>query len=467
MLEARWVVYHSNKWVADASHAGQTGQAHSAKVAARTKPHKNNKKRFVIRRIFFKTTCKKNVEAVISHMKVLVLNSGSSSLKYQLIQTESGEVLCKGCFERIGDAGAFYEHKVGEGAQVDVKFACKDHGAAVEKLLELIGEMMPLGELDAIGHRVVHGGEAFKGSALATPENLAEVEKCNDLAPLHNPANIVGIRACLKVLPDVPNVMVFDTAFHSTIQQRAYLYAIPIDDYKTHRIRRYGFHGTSHNFVARAAAQMYGKPIEELKIITCHIGNGGSVCAIDGGKSVETSMGATPLEGLVMGTRSGDIDPAVIELLSDIHKMSLAQCIAYLNKKSGLLGLSGINNDMRDLMDKRKENEGAQLAIDCFNHRLTKYVGSYIAVMGGVDIVVWTGGVGNNNEYVRSEVMKNFEFLGAKIDKELSDKYNGQPGWKNQTKDISAKGAKVKTYIICTNEELEIATETEKVLGAK
>jgi acetate kinase len=258
--------------------------------------------------------------------------------------------------------------------------------------------------------------------------------------------------------------MVFDTAFHSTIPAKAYMYAIPLEDYKTHKIRRYGFHGTSHNFVARMAAKMRGLPIDKLKIITCHIGNGGSVCAIDGGKSVETSMGTTPLEGLVMGTRSGDIDPAVIEILCNTHKFSVGDCIKYLNKKSGLLGLSAINNDMRDLMNKRHENQSAQVAIDCFNHRLTKYIGAYAAIMGGVDIIVWTGGVGNNNEYVRGEVMKNLEFIGAQINLAENNKLNGTPGGKNLTRDISGKGAKVKTYVINTNEELEIAMETEKVI---
>lgn len=400
-------------------------------------------------------------------MKVLVLNSGSSSLKYQLIKTDNGEVLCKGCFERIGEKSSFYEHKVGDSDQHTMDFPCKNHGQAVKRMLELIAEFMPLTQLNAIGHRVVHGGEDFKDSALATLANLTIVEQCNDLAPLHNPANIVGIRECMKVLPDVPNVMVFDTAFHSSLPAKAFLYAIPIDDYKTHRIRRYGFHGTSHNFVARKAAEMYGKPVDQLKIITCHIGNGGSVCAIDRGQSVETSMGATPLEGLVMGTRSGDIDPAVIDILCSAHKMTVSQCIQYLNKKSGLLGLSSINNDMRDLMNKKSKSPAAQLAIDCFNHRLTKYIGAYTAVMGGVDIIVWTGGIGNNNNYVREQVMQNFGYIGAEINLAVNDKLNGLPGGKNLTQDISAKGAKVKTYVINTNEELEIATETEKVVKGK
>ena len=397
-------------------------------------------------------------------MKVLVLNSGSSSLKYQLMETKSGDVLCKGLFERINEPGPFYEHKVGDGEMITVNFPCTDHGTAVKKMLELIAQFMPLGELHAIGHRVVHGGEVFKEATLATAKNLAEVDKLTPLAPLHNPANLTGVRECIKVLPKVPNVMVFDTAFHSTIPAKAYMYALPLDDYKKHKIRRYGFHGTSHSFVARKAAEMYGKPIDKLKIITCHIGNGGSVCAVDCGESVETSMGATPLEGLIMGTRSGDIDPAIIEILCDVHKMTAGECVNYLNKKSGLLGLSGINNDMRDLMDKRHDTPAAKLAIDCFNHRLIKYIGAYAAVMNGVDIIVWTGGIGNNNEYVREQVCKNLGFIGVKINKAENNKLNGFPGGKNLTRDISATDSRVKTYVLNTNEELEIATQTEKVV---
>jgi len=416
-------------------------------------------------------------------MKVLVLNSGSSSLKYQLIETKNGEAMCRGVFERIGESEPFYEHKIGDGEMITTPIQCKNHGQAVKRMLELVAKSLPLTKLDAIGHRVVHGGEVFKGSAIATADNLVEVEKLTPLAPLHNPANIVGLRECLKVLPNVPNVMVFDTAFHATIPAKAYMYAIPAENYELHKIRRYGFHGTSHNFVAKAAAKMYASSkklpskiegwhaegvtgcLKNLKIITCHIGNGGSVCAVDRGVSVETSMGATPLEGLIMGTRSGDIDPAVIEILCSAHKMTVSECIQYLNKKSGLLGLSGINNDMRDLMSKRDKNPAAQLAIDCFCHRLTKYIGAYAAVMNGVDIIVWTGGIGNNQNHVRAQVMKNFAYLGAQIDENLNNKLSGVGEGKNLTSDISAKGARVKTYVINTNEELEIATETAKAVS--
>jgi len=414
-------------------------------------------------------------------MKVLVINSGSSSLKYQLIVTSSPKknengknsaqsssaVLCKGTFERIGEDGAFYEHKVDDGELQTALFACATHADAVKKMIELVSAVSSLDTLDAIGHRVVHGGEVFKESTLATEKTVNEVEKLSVLAPLHNPANVVGLRACMKLLPKVPNVMVFDTAFHSSMPKEAFLYGLPVSDYTDLKIRRYGFHGTSHNFVARKAAEMAGADISTLKVITCHIGNGCSVTAVDGGKSVDTSMGMTPLEGLVMGTRSGDIDPAVIEVLCNAHKMSVSECITYLNKKSGLLGLSGTGSDMRDLMNRRTGDEKAQTAIDCFVHRTVKYIGAYAAVMNGVDIIVWTGGIGNNNEYIRAQVMKHFGYLGAVIDPAKNDKLNGMLGGKNLTSDISAPKSKVRTFVICTNEELEIATETEKVIQKK
>ena len=390
-------------------------------------------------------------------------------MKYQLIQTRGGEVLCKGVFERIGDAGSFLVHTVA--GEVRIDFACKTHGDAVARLFEILvdtkhGVLKNLSEIDAIGHRVVHGGEVFSTSALANEKSLREVERLSALAPLHNPANIVGVRECIKRLDGVPNVMVFDTAFHSTMPKKAFLYALPLDDYKTHKIRRYGFHGTSHNYVARRAAEMAGKDIKKLKIITCHIGNGCSVCAIDGGRSVETSMGLTPLEGLVMGSRSGDIDPAVVEMLCKIHNLSVGECINYLNKKCGLVGLSGMS-DMRDLMQTRGVDENVKTAMDCFMHRIVKYIGAYTAVMGGVDIVVWTGGIGNNDYEVRRDVMSHFAYLGATVDPNKNEPLNGLPGGRNLTRDISATGARVKTMVICTNEELEIACETEKVVGGE
>ena len=404
-------------------------------------------------------------------MKVLVINSGSSSLKYQLIETDDGSLLCKGCFERINEQGSFFEHQVLGGELITRELDLPNHSVAVSRLFDnlidpKIGAVKSLKEIEAIGHRVVHGGEVFSGSVIANAENITEVEKLSHLAPLHNPANIAGVKECVKRFAGVPNVMVFDTAFHSTMPKSAFLYGLPLEDYTQHKIRRYGFHGTSHNYVARKAAEMAGKNIKDLKIITCHIGNGGSIAAIDGGKSVETSMGVTPLEGLIMGTRSGDIDPAIVELLCKNRNMSVSDCIKYLNKKSGILGLTnGVTNDMRDLMKIRTSNPNAQTAVDCFIHRITKYIGAYIAVMNGVDIIVWTGGVGNNDEYVRRHVMKNFAYIGANIDHEKNDKLNGTPGYKNTTMDITAKGSKVKIYVICTNEELEIATETENLVN--
>jgi acetate kinase len=402
-------------------------------------------------------------------MKVLVINSGSSSLKYQLIETKTTEIMCKGGVERIGEGEfAILSHSGAGKSFRDEKYVCKTHTEAVTKMLELVidktyGALSTLKEIDAFGHRVVHGGEIFKTSTLATLANLKDVDALAELAPLHNPANVLGVRVCMEVLPGVPNVMVFDTAFHSTMPKSSYLYALPLSDYEKHKIRRYGFHGTSHNFVAREAAKMVGKRIEDLKIITCHIGNGASVAAIMGGKSVDTSMGMTPVEGLIMGTRCGDLDPAIVEVLCRVHKLSVAECINYLNKKSGLLGLSEYGNDMRDLMSVRGSNAKAQTAIDCFVHRLVKHIGSAAATMNGVDVIVWTGGIGNNDEVVRREVMKNFAFIGANIDVTKSDKLNGKDGGRNLTLDITASGSKVKTLVICTNEELEIALETEKI----
>jgi acetate kinase len=401
-------------------------------------------------------------------MKVLVVNCGSSSLRYQLIETATQEVLCRGHFERIGDPnGGEYAYFGREESGVE-NFVSADFSVAVRKMLETVvdkkrGAVDSLSEIEAVGHRTVHGGE-IQASTVATDDTLAIVDKYTPLAPLHNPANLTGIRECMKALPGIPNVMVFDTAFHSTMPSSAFLYAIPMENYREHKIRRYGFHGTSHAFVSRKAAQMYGKPIEQLKIITAHLGNGASVCAVDSGKSVETSTGMTPVEGLIMGTRSGDVDAGVFEYLCKVHNFTPAQCIDYLNKKSGLLGLSGINNDMRDLMDKRDTDPAAMLAIDCFIHRLTKYIGAYAAVMGGVDIIAWTGGVGNNNEYIRERVSEKLKFLGVELDMEKNNRLNGRPGGKYLTEDISSKNARVRTYAVATNEELEIALETEKVL---
>ena len=377
-------------------------------------------------------------------MNILVINSGSSSIKYQLILTETQTSCKSGRIEHIGEKGG-----------------PKSHADALEQVFaEMKGQT-----IHAVGHRVVHGGKVFKQSTLATKETLAEVEKISHLAPLHNPANILGVRACMSVMPDVPNVMVFDTAFHSDMPKQAYLYALPIEDYQKHGIRRYGFHGTSHNYVSRKVAEMCGKPREKMRIISCHVGNGGSICAIKYGKSVETSMGLTPLEGLVMGTRSGDIDPAAILYVAKAHKFDLEQTIDYLNKQCGLQGLGGIDScDMRDISAAiKKGDKNAQTAFDVYVHRIVKYVGAYIAVMGGVDAIVFTAGVANNTAKLRERVIGQLEFLGAKLDIEKNNYFCDANH--SQTGEISAKGAKVRSFVICTNEELEIATETVKTLA--
>jgi len=373
---------------------------------------------------------------------ILVINSGSSSLKYKLLDMNTDEVIFKGEVERIGD-----KH-------------CPDHKTAVQMAFKDLGKR----KIDAIGHRVVHGGEVFKVSTIATEETLNYLDKVSHLAPLHNPANVMGIRACMELFPKIPNVMVFDTAFHNTIPQKAYLYAIPIHDYIDHGIRRYGFHGTSHNYVSRKCAELFGKPREKLKIISVHIGNGGSVCAVLHGQSVETSMGLTPLEGLVMGTRSGDIDPAAIQYLSQAHKFTIDKTINYLNKDCGLKALAGLGtSDMRDLIANIDKHD-VQGAIDVYCHRITKYIGSYIAVLNGVDAIAWAGGVGTNMPLIREKVMVNFEYIGAYIDPQINAIfYNNY-----KTGEITANGDKpahVRTFVINTNEELEIAMETVNLLG--
>jgi acetate kinase len=377
-------------------------------------------------------------------MNILVINSGSSSLRYQLIDTDSNIVKVKDYIERIGMTGG----------------TCATHNEAIREVFRKLGDI----KIDAIGHRVVHGGEVFKQSTLVTPKSLAAVTEISHLAPLHNPANLMGVRACTEVIPAVPNVMVFDTAFHSSMPKSAYLYAIPCEDYEKHGIRRYGFHGTSHNFVSRKCAEMCGCPREKLRIIVCHLGGGCSVCAVDHGKSVETSMGLTPLEGLVMVTRSGDIDPAAVQFLAQAHGFTIDQTINYLNKECGLKGIGGISSDTRDNVNAMLEgNEKAGTAIEVYVHRLVKYIGAYIAVMGGVDAIVWTAGVGNNQPVIREKVMKNFWYCGAVIDGK-KNAYFGPPNF-FQTGEISAKNATVRTFVIRTDEELEIADETAFIVN--
>ena len=393
-------------------------------------------------------------------MKILVINAGSSSLKYQLIDMENEKVIAKGLCERIAIDGSRLTHKA-NGKEYVFTEDMPNHTVAIKMVLNALvdkecGVIASMDEIAAVGHRMVHGAEDYNTSVLVTDDVLRVCRENIDLAPLHNPANIMGIEACKAIMPDVPMVVVFDTAFHATMPEKAYLYGIPYDDYKNYRVRKYGFHGTSHMFVAGEAAAYMGRDIKDLKIVTCHLGNGSSVSAVDGGKSVETSMGFTPLEGLPMGTRSGNIDPAAIEYLMNKKGMTISEMINYLNKKSGMLGLSGHSSDFRDLVegDALKDPRN-KLAVDIFAYRVKKYIGSYAAAMGGLDCVAFTGGIGEHTEIVREKVMSGLEFLGIDFD---YDKNNNVP--RGEITLLTKPASKVKVYIIPTNEELVIARET-------
>ncbi len=392
-------------------------------------------------------------------MKVLVINCGSSSLKYQLIDSDSEEVLAKGLCERIGIDGRLVYQKAGLDKEI-TDAPMPTHKQAIQMVLDALvnektGAIRELSEIDAVGHRIVHGGEKFAASTLLNEEVLAAVEECNDLAPLHNPANLIGIRACQELMPEVPMVGVFDTAFHQTMPQVAYMYGLPYEYYDKYKVRRYGFHGTSHSFVSKQAAKLVGKPYEELKIIVCHLGNGASVCAVDHGRSVDTSMGLTPLEGLIMGTRSGDVDPSILEFLSRKENMSLSEVMDVLNKKSGVAGISGVSSDFRDLEAAAKEgNEKAELAQEAFVYRVVKYIGAYAAVMNGVDVIAFTAGVGENNDWIRAKILANFEYLGIHLDEEANAKAKGVE------QVISTPDSKVICLAVPTNEELAICKET-------
>lgn len=394
-------------------------------------------------------------------MIVLVINAGSSSLKYQLIGIDGENVLAKGSVERIGIGGAFIKHKV-DGKVYKQDIDKTDHENAVKYVFEALtnneyGIVKDINDIDAIGHRVVHGGEEFRESMLLNNEVMEVLKENADIAPLHNPANIACIEACKKFAPNAAMVGVFDTAFHSTIPAKGYLYAIPMEAYTEHKIRRYGFHGISHNYVSSRAAEICGKDISELKIITCHLGNGSSVAAIKQGEVVDTSMGFTPLEGLIMGTRSGDVDPTIIQYLVDKANMSLDKAIEYLNKKSGVLGISGLSSDFRDLEDAAAAgDEKAELALDMFSYRVKKYIGAYISVMNGVDIIVFTAGIGERGPIIRDKVLSNMSYLGIQLDKEMNDKTIEEDI-------ISTKDSKVSVMVIPTNEELMIAKETQRI----
>lgn len=393
-------------------------------------------------------------------MKILVLNCGSSSLKYQLIDMSNEEVLCVGLVERIGIEGSVLkQEKDGVEGKLIVEQPMKNHQDAIKLVLDAVvdpqyGGVKDIKEVEAVGHRVVHGGEKFAGSVLITDEVKAALEECIELAPLHNPANIMGIEACESILPGVPMVGVFDTAFHQTMPKSSYLYGLPHELYTKYGVRRYGFHGTSHRYVSQRAAAMLGKNIEDCKIITCHLGNGASVAAIDGGKSVDTSMGFTPLEGLIMGTRCGDIDAAILPFLMEKEGLDAKGLSDLMNKKSGVYGMTGISSDFRDIEDAAAQNnELAQVALESYAKKVKKYIGSYAAEMNGVDAVVFTAGVGENGIDMRADIMANMDFLGMKLDEE-ANKVRGKE------RVISTEDSKVKILLIPTNEELMIARDT-------
>lgn len=400
-------------------------------------------------------------------MKVLVINCGSSSLKYQLIDSQSEEVLAKGLCERIGIDGSSVTHQKAGGGKKTEEIGMKDHTDAVKVVIGKLtdaedGVIASLAEIDAVGHRIVHGGEHFKGSVVIDEDVMKAIEECSDLAPLHNPANLIGIRSCQSVMPGVPMVAVFDTAFHQTMPGKAYLYGLPYEYYEKYKVRRYGFHGTSHDFVSKRAAELLGRDRSELKIIVCHLGNGASVSAVKNGESVDTSMGLTPLEGLMMGTRSGDLDPAIIGFIAEKENKSAAEVIDICNKKSGVLGLSGISSDFRDLVGAAAEGDDhAQTTLEAYAYRVGKYIGAYAAAMNGVDVIVFTAGIGENNAQVRGLISQYTGFLGCSIDLEKNAEAVGVE------KIISTPDSKVTAMVIPTDEELAIARETVRLVNAE
>jgi len=392
-------------------------------------------------------------------MKVLVINAGSSSLKYQLFDMTNESVLASGRVERIGMDSSIVTHEpVGKEEVVEVR-EILDHVAGVKRVIDMLthaehGVVKSMTEIDAVGHRIVHGGEIFKNSVVVTDEVKSEIKRLFELAPLHNPAHMMGIVAVEMNLPNVPQVVVFDTAFHQTMPKTSYLYAIPKSLYKRHKVRRYGFHGTSHAYVSDVAANVLGEDLASLKMITCHIGNGGSLTAILDGKSFDTSMGMTPLEGLMMGTRSGDLDPAIVPFVMNKEDLTLNEVNSMLNKHSGLLAVSGLSSDMREITDSMGENEDAKLAFDMYVYRVRKYVGSYAAAMNGLDVMVFTAGVGENSVVLRKAVCDGLTFLGIEIDEELNAKRSKEP------RVISTPNSRVKIMVVPTNEELLIARDT-------
>ena len=397
-------------------------------------------------------------------MNILVINCGSSSLKFQLIDAETEKQIAKGLCERIGIEGSQLVYQPAGGDKEETATPMPDHTKAIELVLnaltnEKTGVVKSLDEIGAVGHRIVHGGEKFASSTVITDEVIEAIKACNDLAPLHNPANLIGIRACQAIMPGVPNTAVFDTAFHQTMDPVAFLYGLPYDCYEKYKVRRYGFHGTSHSFVSARAIELLGLDPDNSKVIVCHLGNGASISAVKNGKSVDTSMGLTPLEGLVMGTRSGDIDPAIIEYLAHNMGKSLEEVMNLLNKESGVYGLSGISSDFRDLEKAAEEgNERAQLAQDVFGYRVAKYIGAYTAAMNGVDAIVFTAGLGENNNIMREYICSYLGYLGVKIDQK-------ENAIRSEEKVVSTADSKVKVMVVPTNEELAIARETVELIG--
>ena len=397
-------------------------------------------------------------------MNVLVINCGSSSLKYQLISSDSEDVLAKGLCERIGIDGSAITHQPSGKDKVTTLVPMKDHTDAVRYVIEKltdkeVGVIKSLDEIDAVGHRIVHGGEKFASSVIIDDEVMKAIEECNDLAPLHNPANLIGINSCKKIMPHVPMVAVFDTAFHQTMPKKAYLYGLPYEYYEKYKVRRYGFHGTSHDFVSKRAAQILGKDRKDLKIIVCHLGNGASISAVMNGKSIDTSMGFTPLEGLIMGTRSGDIDPAIVSYIANKENITADDVISICNKKSGVLGLSdGISSDFRDLSAAAHSgNEKAQVTLDTYAYRVAKYIGAYAVAMKGVDVIAFTAGVGENNCEMRAMIAEYLTFLGTSIDSKKNE-------LRGEEVILSKPGDKVITMVVPTNEELAIARETVRLV---
>lgn len=400
-------------------------------------------------------------------MKILVLNCGSSSIKYQLWDMSKPTCLAVGVAEKVGLKGSFVKLEKENGEKVRFEGEIIDHQTGIEYLLGILtsdkhGCIKSLDEINAVGHRVAHGGEHFDQSAFVDDFVLEQIEKCIELAPLHNPANLKGIQAMMQLIPGIKQVAVFDTAYHQTMPEHAYMYAIPYSLYNKYKIRRYGFHGTSHSFIANRACEILGKKLEDTKIVTCHLGNGASMCAIDGGKSIDTSMGFTPIEGLIMGTRSGDLDIGVVSYIMDKEELGLNSINTVFNKQSGMLGVTGVSSDMREVEEEawNNKNERAQLGLDMYHYRIKKYIGSYTAALGGIDILIFAGGIGENGPETREAICENLECLGIKLDPSKNDKL------RSKEMVISTEDSPVKVMVVPTNEELVIAQDTQRIVSA-